>query len=269
MLVTIWHPTPTIECPPGVNNSWRGSVSYTAINCVTLWLNWVLHGQSFQYVLVFNLTNMHAMSHRPYFFAWSCRVNIWEPAVGFTVSLPLAVFQVWLTRFPIPTAMSDSKSLNTSFLEVMISSKDERLCICGFSVCTVQIIFDAWWSWMNVGSKRPIGWNNSRHAPSWWFYLQCTIEETGNPGIICIVSHQVLLHLSEHGTSLTGNHLLPIAHIAKLKEVTESEVTELTSWTVDETALPILKRQGDRGLTLLSYQRKIIFDIQVDPYWPK
>ena len=176
MLVTIWHPTPTIECPPGVNNSWRGSVSYTAINCVTLWLNWVLHGQSFQYVLVFNLTNMHAMSHRPYFFAWSCRVNIWEPAVGFTVSLPLAVFQVWLTRFPIPTAMSDSKSLNTSFLEVMISSKDERLCICGFSVCTVQIIFDAWWSWMNVGSKRPIGWNNSRHAPSWWFYCNAQLR---------------------------------------------------------------------------------------------
>jgi len=34
------------------------------------------------------------------------------------------------------------------------------------------------------------------------------------------------------------------AHIAKLNELTESKVTELTSLTVDEQALAILKRQG-------------------------
>jgi hypothetical protein len=97
---------------------------------------------------------------------------------------------------------------------------------------------------MNVGSKRPIAWNNSRHAPSGRFYLRCGIEETGSPDIICIVCHQVLRHPSEHGTSSMGKHLLAKANIAKLNELTVSEVTELTSSTVDETALAILKRQG-------------------------
>jgi hypothetical protein len=63
-----------------------------------------------------------------------------------------------------------------------------------------------------------------------------------------------------------GKHLLAKAHIAKLNELTESEVTELTSSMVDETALAILKRQRSRGITMVSLQRKIIFDIQFDPY---
>jgi len=63
-----------------------------------------------------------------------------------------------------------------------------------------------------------------------------------------------------------GKHLLAKAHIAKLNELTESEVTELTSLTVDETALSILTRQGSRGITIVSSQRMIIFDIQVDLY---
>ena len=119
---------------------------------------------------------------------------------------------------------------------------------------------------MNVGSKRPIAWKNSRHAPTWRFYLHYGIEETGSPGIICIVCHQVLRHPSEHGTSSMGKHLLAKAHIAKLNELTESEVTELTSTTVDETTLAILKRQGSRGITIVSLQRKTIFDIQFNPY---
>jgi len=121
---------------------------------------------------------------------------------------------------------------------------------------------------MHVGSKRPIAGKNFRHAASWRFYLHCGIEETGSPGIICIVCHQVLHHPSEHGTSSMGKHLLAKAHIAKLYKLTESEVTELTSSTVDETALAILKRQGSRGITIVSLQRKTIFDIQLNPYWP-
>jgi len=151
----------------------------------------------------------------------------------------------------------------------MISSKNDRVFIRDLSDLTMQIIFDAWWASMNVGSKRPIAWNNSRHAPSWWFYLHCGIEETGSPGIICIMCHQVLRHPSEYGTSSMGKHLLAKAHIAKLNELTESEVTELTSSTVDEIALAILKRQGSRGITIVSVPRKIIFDIQLNPYWPK
>jgi len=119
---------------------------------------------------------------------------------------------------------------------------------------------------MKVGSKQPVAWNASSHAPSWRFYLHCGIEESGSPGIICIVCHQVLCHPSEHGTSSTGIHLLVKAHITKFYELTESEVTESTSSTVNETALAILKRQESRGITIVSLQRKIRFDIQFNPY---
>jgi hypothetical protein len=86
----------------------------------------------------------------------------------------------------------------------MISSKNECVFIGDLSNLTLQIVFDAWWASMNVGSKWPIAWNNSRHAPWWRFYLHCGTEETGSPGIISIVCHQVLRHPSEHGTSSMG-----------------------------------------------------------------
>jgi len=162
--------------------------------------------------------------------------------------------------------MSDSQSLNTSLLEVMISSKNERVFIRDLSDLTLQIIFHAWWASMNIGSKRPTAWNNSRHAPSWRFYLHCGMAENSSPGIICIICHQVLRHPSEHGTSSMGKHLLAKAHIAKLNQLTESEVTELTSSTVDETALAILRRQGSRGISIVSSLSQVIFNIQVVPY---
>ena len=151
----------------------------------------------------------------------------------------------------------------------MISSRNKRIFIRDLSDLALQIIVDAGWASMNVGSKRPIAWNNSRHGPWWQFYLHCGIEESSSPGIIYIVCHQVLCHPSEHGTSSMGKHWLAKAHIAKLNELTQSEVTELTSSMVDETALAILMRQGSRGITIVSLQRKMIFDIQFNPYWPK
>jgi hypothetical protein len=151
-------------------------------------------------------------------------------------------------------------------LEVMMSSKNEHVLIRDLSDLTLQIIFDAWWASMNVDSKQPITWNNSRHAPSWRFYLHCGIEETRSPGIICIICHQVLRHPSEYGTSSMGKHLLAKAHIAKLNELTESEVSKLMSSTVDETALAIQMRQGSRGITLVSSQSEFILDIHVDWY---
>jgi len=60
-----------------------------------------------------------------------------------------------------------------------------------------------------------------------------------------------------------GKHLLAKMHIAKLNELTVSEVTELTSSTVDETAFAILKRQGSQGIPIVSSQRKFKFTIQV------
>jgi len=122
---------------------------------------------------------------------------------------------------------------------------------------------------MNVSFKRLIARNNSRHGPLWRFYIQCGIEETGSPGIICIVCHQVLRHPSEYETSPIGKHLLAHAYIAKLNRLPQSEVTELTSSTVHETALAILKRQGSRGITTVCSQSQILFDIQCIPYWPK
>jgi len=165
--------------------------------------------------------------------------------------------------------MSDSESLNTSLLQVKISSKNQRVFIRDLSDLTLQIIFDAWWESMSEGSKRPFIWDNSRDAPSWRFYLHCRIEETGSPGMICIVCPQVLRHPAEHGTSSMGKHLLAKAHITMLNEFTDTEVTELTSTTVDVTALAIMKKQGSRGITIVSMQRKIRFDIQFNPYWLK
>jgi len=156
--------------------------------------------------------------------------------------------------------MSDSQSINTSLLEVSISSKNEQVFIHDLSDHTLQIIFDAGWASMNVGLKCAIAWSESRHVPLWRFYLHCGIEVTGSSGIICIICHQVLHHPSEHGTSSRGKHLLAKAHIPKLNELTESEVRELKSTSVDETALPILKRQGSSEITIASSQKKLIFD---------
>ena len=60
-----------------------------------------------------------------------------------------------------------------------------------------------------------------------------------------------------------GKHLLAKVHIAKLNELTVSEVTELTSSTVAETALAKLKRQGSLGIPIVSSQRHIKFTIHV------
>jgi hypothetical protein len=129
-------------------------------------------------------------------------------------------------------------------LEVIITSRNQHVVISDLSDVTLQILIDDSWASMNVGSKRPITWNNSRHAPSWRFNLHRRIEETGSPGIICIVCHQGFRHKSEHGTSIIVTPLLAKAHFVKLSEFTVSEVTELTSSMVDETAMAILKRQG-------------------------
>jgi len=148
----------------------------------------------------------------------------------------------------------------------VIYSKIECVFIRHFSNHILQIIFDTWWASINVGSKLPIAWNDSRHAPSSRFYLHCGIQETGSAGTICIICHQVLRHPSEHGTSSMGKHLLAKAHIAKLNELTNSNITELTSSTVDETALTILMTQGSRGIRIVSSQSQIIFDILVISY---
>jgi hypothetical protein len=132
--------------------------------------------------------------------------------------------------------MSDSQSLNTLLVEVMISSKNECVFIHDVNDLTLQIIFDAGWTLMNVDAEHSMACNMSRSATSWRFYCHWGIEETDSPGIRCIICHQVLCHPSEHGTSSMGKHLLAKAHIAKSSELTESEVSALGKPIVDETA---------------------------------
>jgi len=132
------------------------------------------------------------------------------------------------------------------------------LCLYSNDHC-LYIILDAWWASMNVSSKRPIAWNMSRHAPSWSFDLYCGMEDTGSPRIICIVCQQVLRHPSQDGSSSMEKHLLASVYIAKLTEFIELEVSELTSTIIDETTLAIRKRQGSRGITIVSSQTKTIF----------
>jgi hypothetical protein len=148
----------------------------------------------------------------------------------------------------------------------MICCKNEHVFIRDLTDLASPIIFDTWWDSMNVDSKRPIAWNISRHAPSWRLYLPYGVQETGSPGIICIVCHQDLRLPSQYGTCSMGKHLLAKAHIAKLHQVTETEVTELTSLAVDETALAIQMRHGHRGITMVCSPKQFIFDIHIDPY---
>jgi len=167
MLVMISHLPSTIERPCGVHNVCGGPLSCTAMNCIVLFLNWVLHGQSFQYILVYNFTNLRTMSHSFDVFACSSRVNIEQLTLWITITLLSAVSGVRLRRFLIPTTMLYNPSSNTSLLEVMIAANNQRVLIADLSDWTIQIISDAWWASMNLCSKWPIGLNNSNNTSSW------------------------------------------------------------------------------------------------------
>jgi hypothetical protein len=65
-----------------------------------------------------------------------------------------------------------------------------------------------------------------------------------------------------------GKHFLPTLHSAKLNELTESEVSELTSTTVYGTALAMLKRLGSHIITIGRLQKKFIrFLVLVQADW--
>jgi hypothetical protein len=60
---------------------------------------------------------------------------------------------------------------------------------------------------------------------------------------------------SEWGNLSGQQHTLQIFY-----KLTELEVTELTSKTIDEKALALLKRHGRHGMRIVSSQGKFIFD---------
>jgi len=155
--------------------------------------------------------------------------------------------------------MSDSQSFNALLWEVIISSRNEYVFGRDLSNFGFPITFETWWASVNVEWRCLIAWNNSRHAPSWWYNLHCRFEETGSTSIIDFILLYVLCHPSEPGTSPMGTHWLAKEHNTKLNELTESEVSELTSTTITETKLTILKRKGSQGITIESLQRKFIF----------
>jgi len=151
----------------------------------------------------------------------------------------------------------------------MVCSKNEGVIIRDLSDLTVQIVLNAWWDSVNVDSKGPIAGNNCWHAPWWQFFLFCGNEENSRPWIICIVCHQFIHHPSQHGPSSNGKHYLTKAYIAKLNELTKSEIITITRSTVDDTPLAISMGLGRPGIKLVWSQRQFIFDIQFDPYWHK
>jgi len=202
------------------------------------------------------------MSHRSdLFLPRSSKVIIYEPAFFLTIKYLLIFTQGKYPRFHFLTAISYSKSLNTSLLDVMIYCKNGPVFICDVGDLTFRIMCDDWWASMNLSSKLHIGWNDSGHAPPRWYYSHYRCQETGRPGIVWIVCYQVLRHTSEQRTTWFRKHLLGNAHVAKWNKLTESAVTELTSFTVDETGLSILQNQGSRGILIVSVPIKFIFNL--------
>ena len=130
--------------------------------------------------------------------------------------------------------MAAPTSSDTSQLEVIYSSREERVFLRDLVDEELQMAFDTWWTSMKVETKHAIVWKSSRHASAWRFFRHCAIAENGNPGVICIVCHQVLSHPSENGTSTMGKHLLTKSHKAKLNELTAKEVRLLTGAAGDE-----------------------------------
>jgi len=141
--VVLFEPIPEpagYPCFPGNNPDWTiqsgskpgpqprnlsplltlGLVLFTRTKRLELFQNIVFHGQYCQYDSVYNFKTMHNRSY----FCLSCssKVTIYAPAIYSTLMWLLTVFQLELHTFQIPTTMSDSESLNTMLLEVVMSS---------------------------------------------------------------------------------------------------------------------------------------------------
>jgi len=115
----------------------------------------------------------------------------------------------------------------------MISSNNAHVFVRDLRDLSSPVILDTWWASMVAGLNCSMAWNNSRHAASWHFYLDCGIDNTGSPGIMCIIGYQVVRHPSDHWTSSMVKPLVAKWHIAKLNKSTKLELTQLSSSTVD------------------------------------
>jgi len=96
---------------------------------------------------------------------------------------PLTVSQPEKHSYQLPPAMSDDQSIDTSLLEIIISTKNEQLFIGGLTGLAFQNNIDDWRISMNVVLKYPLERKHSKDALSWHFYLHHGIEQTSSPGI--------------------------------------------------------------------------------------
>lgn len=138
------------------------------MNCIVSLPTWFFTGQSFQYVRLLNITTIHGMSHRLYYsLACSSRAIIEEPASYYMVAKLVTITQLKLCSIQFPTAMSDSNSVNSFLLEVIMSSQNKSIFSHDSFNHTWQMILIASRTTLNAASKRHILWNDSSQAPSW------------------------------------------------------------------------------------------------------
>ena len=102
--------------------------------------------------------------------------------------------------------------LNTSFLEVMISSKNERVFSRALSNLILQIMFLACQASMSLGSNRPVTWINPRHAPLWCFHSQCKLSRLAAlasyvPFVIKIFAIHQKMGAAQWGTAWWREHI--------------------------------------------------------------
>jgi hypothetical protein len=95
----------------------------------------------------------------------------------------------------------------------------------------------------------------------WPFYFHCGNKQASTHVIINFICHQVIHHPSIHGTGSMGKHLRAKAHIAKLNDLTESEVWKLTESKVDKPAWAILNTHESCQITFVRSQLKVLFVI--------
>jgi len=180
ILVKMFHTPPTIEQAQIINNVYSSSVSYTAMKCIALLLNCVVHSLSFQYILVYNFANMHAMSHRSDFFCLQLKSN----------NLRTPILPYYNVTFV---------SLSRVIVQRSSANHDVGFKIIEYLIVTVYDIFQNWscvYLWFEQPYITKHLWcevhfnecrfemsywlENSSHSLLWKFYLHCRMENNGS-----------------------------------------------------------------------------------------
>lgn len=150
---------------------------------------------------------------------------------------------------------------DTSTLEVICASNGEEVFVRDTTDKTLQMTFDAWWSEMEVVTKKPVYWKGQKTAKAWEFYKQCALTENGSPSIVCIVCHKLLSHPAMTGTSAMSKHLTAREHVAKLNDLASSTGGGLLGKHADQQVLAMLKTKGSHGVLIVSSDKPLLFEL--------